>query len=151
MDFWQITLGVHNLVRWLVVLAGVVAFVTMLVGLFSGSRFERRHRSIGQAYVIALDVQLLVGVLLYVISPIVQTGLRNFGDAMRDADVRFFLVEHGLLMLIAVALGHVGHALAKKEGVASRSRFTRGALFYGLSLAVIFYATPWGRSLVPWG
>ena len=149
MDFHSFLTGLHNLTRWLVVLAGLLALVTMVTGL-SGRKFGPGDRRAGLIYTIVLDLQLVIGLLLYFISPLIQAGMQDMGAAMSNPDLRFFLVEHSVIMVLAVAAGHIGSSMAKKASLPDRSRFMRAAIFYVISLALIFFATPWGRSLIPW-
>ncbi len=149
MDFHSFLTGLHNLTRWLVVLAGLLALFTMLSGL-SGRKFGPGDRRAGLIYTIVLDVQLLLGLLLFFVSPYIQAGMQNMGSAMSDSTLRFFMVEHTLMMVLAVVAGHIGSAMGKKADLPDRTRFLRAAIFYAISLALIAFATPWGRSLIPW-
>lgn len=151
MDFYVFLTGFHNLLRWLVVIGGVLAFAVMLTGLLGGRRFGPGDRRAGLIYTAVIDLQLLVGLLLFFVSPLTSGAMQNMGVAMGDSVLRFFLVEHTLMMVLAVVAAHIGYSLSKKETVADRGRFMRGAIFYGLSLVLIALAIPWDRSLLPWG
>lgn len=150
MDFASFLLGLHNLTRWLIILTGVLALVTMFSGL-GGRRFGPGDRRAGLIYTIVLDVQLLIGLVLYGVSPFMQGLMRDMGGAMADSRARFFLVEHAVLMVLAIVAAHIGTALAKKESLPDRTRFMRGAIFYVISLVLVFAAIPWERSFLPWG
>jgi hypothetical protein len=101
----------------------------------------------GLWFTILLDVQLLVGLALYLfISPNTTAAMHDFGAAMHTPATRFFLVEHPFGMIIAIALAHVG-----------KIRGDRGAphakTFLALSLLVLLASQPWpglpyGRPLV---
>ena len=100
----------------------------------------------------AMDIQLLVGLILYfVVSPLTQTALKNFGAAMQDPELRFFAVEHILLMLAAAAAAHVGRTLSRRAS-AALTKHQRAALLFGLTLLLILLAIPWPFSAAarPW-
>jgi hypothetical protein len=141
-------LHLHNLARWIVLLAGAAAIVTAAVGLLRGGSWGRGPRLAGLAFLIVLDVQVLIGLLLYVVSPLVRSALANAAAAMSDHRLRFFLLEHLALMLGAAVLVHVGYALAKRAR-APRVALSRSLLFFALAFAVILIATPWWRPLLP--
>lgn len=150
MDFHLFLTGLHNLVRWLVLIAGVLAFVVMITGL-SGRRFGPGDRRAGLIYTAVIDLQLLVGLILFFVSPITSGAMQNMGEAMSNTAMRFYLVEHTLMMVLAVVAAHIGYSQTKKAALPDRSRFMRGAIWYGISLLLIFLAIPWDRSLLPWG
>lgn len=150
MDFHLFLTGLHNLVRWFVLIAGVLAFVVMITGL-SGRRFGPGDRRAGLIFTAVLDLQLLVGLILFFVSPITSGAMQNMGAAMSDAFMRFFLVEHTLMMVLAIVAAHIGYSQTKKAALPDRSRFMRGTIWYGISLVLIFAAIPWDRSLLPWG
>ena len=142
--------GLHNLLRWVVLLGGFAAVIVMLRGLAAQARWTGRERGIGAAFAGSLHLQVLVGILLYLVSPIVRGGLADFGAAMGDADTRFFLVEHGLLMLLAAVSAQVGLSLARRAQT-DRASYLRATIGVALALLLVLYAIPWGRSLIPWG
>lgn len=150
MDFAAFLLGLHNLTRWLIILAGILALVTMFGGLGGGRRFGPGERRAGLIYTIVLDVQLLIGLVLYGISPFMQGLMQNMSGAMSDSRARFFLVEHAVLMVLAIVAAHLGSALSRKESLPDRTRFMRAAIFYTISLVLVFAAIPWDRSFLPW-
>ena len=142
--------GLHNLLRWLVLLGGFAAVIVMLRGLLTRAEWTGRERGIGSAFAGTLHLQVVVGILLYLVSPIVRGGFADFGAAMGDADTRFFLVEHGLIMLLAAVSAQVGLSVARRAQT-DRARYVRATIGVALALLLVIYAIPWSRSLVPWG
>jgi len=67
--------------------------------------------------------------------------------------MRYWAVEHVSLMLIALAMVHVGRSRSRK-GATSAAKHRSAAIFYTLALAAILAAIPWpflpqGRPLLP--
>jgi hypothetical protein len=141
-------LHVHNATRWLVLIAAVVAIAVAVRGLVRNDAWGRGARLSGLAFVILMDVQLLVGLLLYFVSPTVRAGLGDVSLAMADARLRFFLVEHALLMVGAVVLVHLGYAQAKRAST-PRPAYVRSTVFYLLGLLAVLAGIPWWRPLLP--
>jgi glucose uptake protein GlcU len=138
---YSFVLALHSWVRWLAVIAGILACVMA----FSGrtSQHAARTESWGRFFIIALDIQLLLGLLLYfVLSPNTKAMFDDFGAAMRDPNARFWAVEHGTLMLVAVVLAHVGKVLARKVS-APESKQTRLGIAFLLATIAMLAATPW--------
>ncbi len=141
-------LAIHNVTRWLVLIAAVVALVVVIRGLVTRRPWDGTARVASLAFVSLMDLQLVLGLLLYVVSPIVRTGLGDMGAAMADTQVRFFVVEHISIMIVAVVFAHVGSATARRAPD-HRGRYTRSALWFGLSTLAVLFAIPWWRPLFP--
>jgi uncharacterized membrane protein YwaF len=70
--------------------------------------------------------------------------MADFGSAMKDSNLRFYAIEHSVMMLVAVVLVHIGRAKSKRAKV-DRKKFGIALIFYGLALILILAAIPWGR------
>ena len=146
---YEVILAIHNILRWVALILVILATSFAVIGWLGKRQWTERDRKIGAFTTIALDIQLLLGLLLYfVLSPLTKTALQDFGAAMGVADLRFFGLEHAIYMVLAVILAHVGSALAKKA-TESRAKFMRLAIFFGLALLLVLVGIPWGRPLLP--
>ena len=142
-------LAVHNILRWIVLILLVLALVRALWGWFGKREWTPTDRKVGVFYSVSLDVQLLLGLILYfVLSPITKVAISDFGAALANSDLRFFVFEHILMMILAVVLAHVGVAAAKRADESIR-KHRRTVLWFGLSMIVILLGMPWFRPLLP--
>lgn len=149
MNLYSFVLAVHNILRWIVLILLVVALVRAIWGWLGKRDWTSSDRKVGMFYSISLDVQLLLGLLLYfVLSPITTSGLRNFSAVMDNMDLRFFVVEHSIMMLLAVIFAHIG-VVSARRAEESISKHRRTVLWFVLSLAVIMLGMPWFRPLLP--
>jgi hypothetical protein len=148
------TLILHSLLRWAVLLFGVLAIVRALQGWFGARPWTPLDDRAGKYFVISLDVQTLVGLILYGgLSPITRAAFQDMGAAMKDAFLRFYAVEHLVMMLIGIGLVHVGRVRARKAA-SHVARHRTAAIFFGLGLLAILAGIPWpsravGRPLFP--
>lgn len=143
---YPLVLILHSWMRWVAIAAGVAAMGASVAGRPSGDALARSDRW-GLIFTIALDVQFLLGLLLYFfVSPNMQAILGDFAASMRDPVARFWAVEHLSLMLFAVAIAHVGRVLARKASTPAQAR-TRRLVCFGLATVAMIAATPWpGRA-----
>jgi hypothetical protein len=141
-------LHLHNVGRWLVLVTAVVAIVIAVLGLVRAAPWGRGAKLSGLAYMITMDAQLLIGLVLYGISPLVRAAMGDMSLAMADTQLRFFLVEHFLLMVGAVVLVHVGYA-SSKRAVTAKAAYARASIFYALGLVAVLAGIPWWRPLFP--
>ncbi|HEX4935802.1 MAG TPA: hypothetical protein VFV33_21630, partial [Gemmatimonadaceae bacterium] len=109
-----LTLATHNIVRWLVLAAGLWAVVRCWMGWRSRAVWSEKDAGAVKLFVNALSLQFVVGIVLYAVSPLIRAGLTDMGAAMKTASVRYFVVEHVLVMLVAIALGHIGAAKIRR-------------------------------------
>jgi hypothetical protein len=84
---------------------------------------------------IATHIQLLLGLILYMMSPKVNFGL------ISEKVFRFYSIEHIFMMVIAIALITIGRIKSKKLEGAGRHRTV--LYFYSLALIIILVAIPW--------
>jgi hypothetical protein len=136
-------LVVHSLVRWLVVGFGIAAVARGLAGWSGGRVWSPLDSRLGLLFMISLDVQVLLGLLLYFfLSPLTTMALADMGGAMRNPVLRFWAVEHLVVAILALALVHIGRARARRSAD-SRLKFRRSAIFFGLALLAVLAAIPW--------
>ena len=135
-------LTIHSWFRWIVILAGLVAFVRAFSGASGRKSWRPSDDRAGFWFTVVLDIQIVLGLLLYFfLSPVTTAALRDFGEAMRIPVWRFWAVEHSFGMLVGVALAHIGRARARKAD--SFRRHKVAAIFFGLALAAILASIPW--------
>ena len=141
-------LHTHNLFRWLVLIVLILALVFALTGWIKKREWSKKDNITGLILTIFTDIQFLVGIVLYAfVSPITKTAFNDFGEAMKNDDLRFYAVEHIFLMIIALVLIHIGRAKSKKS-VAPWKKHRSAAIYYGIALVLIFAAIPWERAFM---
>jgi hypothetical protein len=135
--------NLHNILRWAVIIFGVLSIFVGLRGLNGRRNFGSGDKRIALLFLISCDIQLLLGLVLYF-----TKGYQNkfagggMGAVMKDATMRFWTVEHLVGMLIGIILVHIGYSGtkgARPEG----SKFRR--LFWCSLIAIILFAmmAPW--------
>lgn len=136
-------LVVHNLLRWVVLALALYVLIRALAGLAGGRSWSSADAAGGRWFTLSMDVQLLIGLLLYgVLSPITQSAFANMGATMKDPAARFWAVEHLVMMLLAVAFTHIGRARTRKVPT-DAGRHKAAAIFFGLALVALLAGIPW--------
>jgi hypothetical protein len=137
----QTLLVVHNLLRWLIILFGVWTVLNAIGGLAGKKNYMAADGRSNFFFMLSMDIQLLVGLGLY-FSGVWFERLKHLADNMKDANLRFFTMEHEFMMILAWILVHVGRVVVKKAPLSS-VKFKRSLLFFGITLLLILIATPW--------
>ena len=134
---YSIVLNLHSWIRWAALVAGFGATFAAL------RNQENAAERWGLFLMMALDIQLLLGVLLYlVVSPNMAEIRAHFGEAMQNPALRFWAVEHVTTMLAAVVVAHIGRVLARKAATPA-SRRTRQLVCFGLATVLMLAGMPW--------
>lgn len=141
-------LHTHNMFRWLVLITLVLAVLFALAGWFGKREWNKKDNLTGLLLTIFMDIQFLVGLILYAfVSPVTKTAFNDFGAAMKNPDLRFYAVEHILMMVIALVLVHIGRSKSKKY-VAPWKKHRSAAIFYCIALLLVLAGIPWERALM---
>jgi hypothetical protein len=136
-------LFLHSWLRWLVILAGVAALGGAVAGVSTRRAWLPGDNWRLALFTHSLDVQMLIGLILYAfLSPVTRSGFENMQLTMRDPILRFFVVEHLVGMVVAIALAHVGRARARKAADAA-ARHRAVLIFVGLSMVALLLSIPW--------
>jgi hypothetical protein len=136
-------LTLHSILRWVVVILGVIAIIRGFAGWLGRKDWAATDDKLGLAFTISLDLQLLIGLVLYFFaSPITMGALQDMAAAMGNSVLRFFTVEHVFGMVIAIIVAHVGRALARRA-TTDAGKHKRAALFYLVSLLIVLVSIPW--------
>ena len=93
-----------------------------------------------------MDLQFLLGLILCFLSPWVAQFWASPAAAMRIKEARFFGMEHSLIMLIALALAHIGAARSKRAGNDAKA-YRTALVWFSPSLILILAGIPWWRPL----
>lgn len=128
-----ILLQLHAIWQWVLLAAAVLVVLKALTGWLGKQRFAGLDDRLGLAFTIIVDVQVLLGLILWLFGSL---GLRTASQAMSNAALRFIVWEHPILMLLALVCAHIGRTRSKKavdDGARHRTSF----IFYLLSLLFI--------------
>lgn len=131
----------HSITRWLLLIS---LLMSLLLTLFFWLKKKPGVLSLKKIFAMTgglAHTQLLLGIILYFVSPrVVFSSL-----AMKDPQIRFYTVEHITMMILAILLITIGMLAGRKIG--DELKYTRKVFIYYLAaLLLILMAIPW-----PWG
>ena len=128
----------HSGWAYLALLLLLFAVINAVIGLTSKKEFTAKDRKISLFALIGTHTQLLIGLILYFVSPL---GKDSFGQ-MSNAALRLTSIEHPLINLIAIVLITIGLSKHKKL-INSEAKHKTFAIYYGLGLILILSRIPW--------
>lgn len=130
-------LHTHSGLRWIL----LISFILSIVVLYKASKKSTPSNKI-KSYVlftlIISHIQLIIGLILYFISPKVVFQAAS----MKNSVLRFYLVEHISLMLIALILVTIGYVKWKKA-IEGTTKMKSLFWYYTIALILILISIPW--------
>ena len=132
----------HSGWAYLALLVLVIAVVNSFIGMSSKKGFTVKDRRIALFALIGIHTQLVIGLILYFVSP---RGFASLGQ-MADKALRLTSLEHPLINIIGITLITIGWSKHKKLNT-SESKFKTFSIFYGLGLLLILSRIPWSMWL----
>lgn len=135
-------LAIHSWLRWITLLLAVAATVNALRP-HDGTKSPLPGRWWDTLLMLAVDVQVLFGILLYFgLSPFTRVAMQDFSAAMRTPAMRFWAVEHAAGMVAAVILVRAGRVLAMNASSAKSAR-RRRLICFAVATVLMIAVTPW--------
>lgn len=132
-------LHLHSALRWLAIILMLATIIDSLVRMYRP--FKENERKLALFTLITLHSQLIIGVVLYFVSPVISDALQ-MGHVMKNPIGRFYMVEHLLGMLLAITLVTVGYSRAKKQSE-HWSKHRMIFFYYLTAFLLILISIPW--------
>ena len=130
--------SVHSILAYAALGLLVLASINAIFGLTSKKLFTDKDLRLSLFTLIICHIQLLVGLILYFVSPLGSAQLGN----MKDAAMRLTSLEHPLVNIIALAVITIGWSKHKKEE-SNNGKFKKIAIFYTIGLILLLAMIPW--------
>jgi len=133
----------HSYWAYLVLLILLLATFNAVIKYLGKKEYHAKDFRISLFTLIVSHIQLLIGLLLYFVSPRLSLFTdMGMGGIMKDATTRLYLIEHPLINILAVALITIGYSKHKKK-LTSSGKFKIIAIFYVIALVLFFSRIPW--------
>lgn len=133
----------HSYWAYLTLLMIVIAAFNALFKYLGKKEFHPIDFRISLFTLIVTHIQLLIGLVLLLAGPymsvISELGMKG---VMGDKLLRSNIIEHPLMMIIAVTLITIGYSKHKKK-LTSTPKFKMLAIFYTLALISVLAKIPW--------
>jgi hypothetical protein len=138
MNIYPILVHIHSSLRWLVLLFVIAAIVNAGLKLTRKSSSNCNDCAFNRLALIFMHLQLVLGLVLYFISPKVVFDAAS----MKDSMLRFFLIEHIGLMIIAVIIVTIGYVKSNRA-VDELKKQKQVLVYFSIALLLILVSIPW--------
>ncbi|TXE13187.1 hypothetical protein FUA26_05170 [Seonamhaeicola algicola] len=139
---YNTVLNLHSYWAFLVIVVLVIAVVNALIKSAGAKEYSAKDFRISLFTLIISHIQLLIGIVLYFVSPRFQLWGELGGGVMGNSLARLYLVEHPFVNIIAIALITIGYSKHKKK-LTSKGKLKTIAIFYTIALVLLLSRIPW--------
>jgi len=139
---YAILKNIHSYWAFLVLLVLVLAVANAFRGMGAKKEFENKDLRVSLFGLIFSHIQLLIGLILYFVSPWFDQWEMGMGSVMKDAQARLYLVEHPFTNILAIVLITLVWSLHKRQ-TEDGKKFSRIGIFYFLGLVLLLSRIPW--------
>ena len=134
---------IHSYWAYITILMVAIALVRVSHLFFLQSPLIPTNRKIPLFALIAVHIQFLLGIILYFTSPIVRQGLKDMSYAMKTPEIRLYIIEHPILMILSVAIITLGFKQIKNKSMEKRKLSWAQPVLYLLAFIFILSRIPW--------
>ena len=139
MYIYSLTLALHSLFRWLVLIGLVYTIFNSFRGWTTRRNYNDRIRTVTT---IIVHTQLILGLCLCYLSPLVNYFIKNYHTAIHESEPRFFGMEHSSVMITGIIVITIGSVLAKRK-TDDTKKFKTLAIWFLIGLLLILSSVPW--------
>ena len=138
---YDLFLDLHSYLRWIFLGLAVWLWIQYLVKYLSNRQRSKLDNQIETALIGSMHLQIILGLILYFfLSPVTTAPLAE--GWIEQKALRFYLLEHPLIMFIAIVFAQIGR-ISTRKATHNKKKLSRGLLFYGISLFLILIRMPW--------
>ncbi len=134
--------SLHSYWAYLVFIVLIVTVINVLIKVFGKKEYEVKDFRLALFTLILTHTQLLIGMILYVVSPRLELWSQLGGEVMKNPIARLYLVEHPIVNILAIAAITIGYSKHKKK-LTSQAKLKPIAIFYTIGLVLFLSRIPW--------
>jgi hypothetical protein len=138
----DILLLLHSVLRYVILILILMVLFRSLSGWLGKKPYTPLDRKLMLFSVIGAHSQLVIGLILYFMSPLVIAGMADMGAAMKDRTLRFWTVEHIAMMVIAIVLITLASAMSKRAKT-DTSKHKKSFILFLIAILLILASIPW--------
>ncbi len=136
--------NIHSYWVYIVLIVLFIAILNAFTGRFSNKPFTIKDLRISLFGLVVTHIQLLLGLVLYFLSPRFSAWQEGVGAVMSDSTLRLYLVEHPITNIFSVVLITMGWSIHKRQPESGK-RFMRIGLFYLLGFCLLLSRITWSE------
>ena len=139
---YAIILATHSIFRWLVLISLLYAIYRSYSGWLGSKEYSPDDNLVRHWSATIAHIQLILGLSLYFVSPLIKYFLQNFHQAVHDREIRFFGMEHSIMMILGIIIITIASMMSKRQKTDTQ-KYKVLAIGYTIALLIILSSVPW--------
>ena len=136
--------SIHGYFMWVVLALAIITPVAFIAAWLGKRPYTNTHNRLSLFYTIAVDIQLLLGLVVYFFASGKIQYVFSFGsEALEDSTYRYYAIEHPAAMILAIAFVHAGRIVSRK-GTDENARLRLGSIMFVIALILMLVRLPFG-------
>ena len=136
---------IHSVLRWVILITLITHLALIYKSYFGNKPFTKFNKIFSHVTVGFVHLQFVIGLYVYFTSEKINVFLDDVKGSMAISELRFFAVEHSLLMLIAIIIITIG-SFKSKRIEDERKKYKTQIIYFTIGLVLILAAIPWNLS-----
>jgi len=139
---YYILLKFHSFLAFIVLIALFWASFNALKNFLGDKEYQPKDFRRSLFTLIVSHTQLLVGLILYFVSPRFAAWFDADTSIMTNSLLRLYLIEHPIVNIIVIALITIGYSKHKRK-LTSRAKLKKIAVFFPIAFILLLTRIPW--------
>ncbi|MCK4922754.1 MAG: hypothetical protein KAS71_16995 [Bacteroidales bacterium] len=128
---------VHYLLSSIFFIVALIMITWAIIGWAQGKQYKPAFKRLSFFFTLFLYLELLTGIFLYIyLKYEIHTSGMSLEQAVRQSNIKFWVIEHVSLMLFALLLSQIG-MLFIKQITSDRKKFRAATFYFGISFIVV--------------
>lgn len=140
METYDVVIAVHGLVSSVFTLLAVVLLIRSISGLSLKKPYTKWDNNISILFLVFLYIQLILGILLYFVLGNQSGGAPSMEAAAEQMSLRFWALEHFVIMIFALFLSQLGWIFIRKSKL-DLNKHKNTMFYFGISILLIIIST----------
>lgn len=132
----------HSMFRWLVFGSLLSTSVLAWISLFNKNHFDNRHRQLVKSTQILVVLSVMIGISLYMASPLRAYFFRHLADGRQTGETTYFALFHSAVMLAVPIVTSVG-VYQVKVAKPDNKKLKFMAVYFTIALILVLAFSPW--------
>ncbi len=140
MEFYDLIISIHGIVSTAFTLTALTILIRSIRGWSLKKAYTKLDNSISILFLVFLYVQLILGILLYFVLGDNQSGAHSMEEAMKQTAIRYWALEHFIIMIFALFLSQIGWVFIRKAKL-DLNKHKNTLFYFGVSILLIIIST----------